>query len=442
MTYGHEMAGIGGYKYIHDCAGATAGRKEITMSMNGIDISNHQAGLNLDAVPCDFVICKATEGTGFVDKYCDGWVQKAISMGKPFGVYHFATGGSSGRQEAEFFYNNIKGYVGKGILILDWEANAVSKGPGYAKEFLDRLKELTGIKGMIYMSNSVVNGYDWSSVVAGDYGLWNAGYYAGYQTMGYNPDAPLIGGTGAWSGAAMYQYTSSGRLSGWNGNLDLNVFYGDKNAWQKYANPDSASGWIKDNVGWWYRNADGSYPKFCWKKLDAWYWFDENGYAVTGWKLINGKWYYFNTDCRMCTGWVKVDGIWYYLSENGDMVDGWRYIGNYWYYLNPRSGEDVPHGGMLTGMIDVEDHTYYCRQKADGHPEGSMVIGWLKLENNWYYCNKDNDCQPIGSIFTNHWITDNGKRYYLKDDGKMACDEMLVISGKEYSFDNSGAVIV
>lgn len=205
------------------------------MSMNGIDISNHQAGLNLDAVPCDFVICKATEGTGFVDKYCDGWVQKAISMGKPFGVYHFATGGTSGRTEAEYFYNNIKGYVGKGILILDWEASAVNKGVAYAKEFLDRLKELTGIKGMIYMSNSVVNGYDWSSVVAGDYGLWNAGYYAGYQTMGYNPDAPLIGGTGAWSGAAMYQYTSSGRLSGWNGNLDLNVFYGDKNAWNAYA---------------------------------------------------------------------------------------------------------------------------------------------------------------------------------------------------------------
>ena len=64
---------------------------------------------------------------------------------------------------------------------------------------------------------------------------WNAGYYAGYQTMGYNPDAPLIGGTGAWDGAAMYQYTSSGRLSGWNGNLDLNVFYGDKNAWNAYA---------------------------------------------------------------------------------------------------------------------------------------------------------------------------------------------------------------
>ena len=67
-----------------------------------------------------------------------------------------------------------------------------------------------------------------------------------------------------------------------------------------------------------------------------------------------------------------------------------------------------------------------------------MVTGWLKLEDSWYYCNKDNDYQPVGSIFKNHWHEENGERYYLKDDGKMACDETLVISGKEYSFDSSG----
>ena len=421
------------------------------MSMNGIDISNHQAGLDLAKVPCDFVICKATEGTTFVDKHCDRFVQKAIALGKPFGVYHFATGGTSGRQEAEFFYNNIKGYVGKGILILDWEAKAVNKGVAYAKEFLDRLKELTGIKGMIYMSNSVVNDYDWSSVVAGDYGLWNAGYYAGYQTMGYNPNAPLIGGTGAWSGAAMYQYTSSGRLSGWNGNLDLNVFYGDKNTWQKYANPGGASGWIKDSVGWWYRNSDGSYPKSCWLKLDAWYWFNDKGYAVTGWKLINGKWYYFNTDCRMCTGWVKVGDYWYYLSQNGDMLTGWQYINGYWYYLRTKTEGENPSGSMVTGKLKDGSHEYYLREKKDGiHPEGSMIIGWRKetvLENKeektiWYWYNKDMNCQPVGSMMSNHWITYQGNRYYLKDDGKMACDETLKIGGTEYIFDKNGVLVV
>ena len=83
------------------------------MSMNGIDISNHQAGLNLAAVPCDFVICKATEGTSFVDKYCDGFIQKALSLGKKIGVYHFATGRTSGRQEAEFFYQKYQRICGQ-----------------------------------------------------------------------------------------------------------------------------------------------------------------------------------------------------------------------------------------------------------------------------------------------------------------------------------------
>lgn len=205
------------------------------MSMNGIDISNHQAGLNIAAVPCDFIILKATEGTTFVDKYCDGFYQKAKSLGKKLGVYHFATGSSSGQAEADFFLKNVQGYVGEAILVLDWEAKAVKKGVGYAKAFLDRVYEKTGVKPLIYMSNSVIREYDWSSVVAADYGLWNAGYYAGYQTMGYNPDAPLIGGVSPWPMAAIYQYTSSGRLPGWNDNLDLNVAYMDCAAWDKYA---------------------------------------------------------------------------------------------------------------------------------------------------------------------------------------------------------------
>ena len=32
------------------------------MSMNGIDISSWQTGIDLSKVPCDFVIIKATEG--------------------------------------------------------------------------------------------------------------------------------------------------------------------------------------------------------------------------------------------------------------------------------------------------------------------------------------------------------------------------------------------
>ena len=50
------------------------------MTFNGIDISNWQRGIDLSKVPCDFVIAKATEGTGYVDKSCDGFIQQALKL--------------------------------------------------------------------------------------------------------------------------------------------------------------------------------------------------------------------------------------------------------------------------------------------------------------------------------------------------------------------------
>ena len=44
-----------------------------------IDISNWQAGIDIgDALKkLDMLIVKATEGTGFTDKQCDGWIKAA-----------------------------------------------------------------------------------------------------------------------------------------------------------------------------------------------------------------------------------------------------------------------------------------------------------------------------------------------------------------------------
>ena len=203
------------------------------MSMNGVDISSYQGGINLSTVPCDFVIVKATEGTSYINPYCNAQAGQTLNLGKKLGLYHFASGGDA-TAEADYFVNNIKGYLGKPLLVLDWEKEAINRGVGWAKQWLDRVQQRTGLKPLIYMSNSVVNGYDWKTVASAGYGLWNAGYYDYGTPMGYNPSAPLIGGTGAWKDAAIYQYTSEGQLAGWNGNLDLDVFYGDGKAWDAY----------------------------------------------------------------------------------------------------------------------------------------------------------------------------------------------------------------
>lgn len=206
------------------------------MTLNGIDISNWQAGINLSAVPADFVIIKATQGTTYVSPEADTQYQGAKSAGRLLGVYHFATGDGA-VEEAKFFLSNVKGYLGEAALFLDWEDAVVTQGVGYAKAFLDYVYQQTGIRPLIYMSKSVTNSYDWSSVSA-NYGLWVA-QYADSNPTGYQDDPWTdTRGYGSWSGPAIFQYASTGHLSGYDGKLDLDKFYGDVKAWQDYTKSD------------------------------------------------------------------------------------------------------------------------------------------------------------------------------------------------------------
>lgn len=204
--------------------------------LKGIDISRWQAGINLSAIgsQVDFVICKATEGVGYTDKNCDGFYQEAKRLGKKLGVYHFARPdlGNSAIDEADYFVKETLGYHKEAILVLDWESGNLGN-VSWAKEWLDRVYSKTGVKPLIYMSASVMNSYDWSSVVAADYGLWVASYGTNNGTAQESVfnKYPLK----HWSFYALWQYTSTGRLDGYNGNLDVNYFNGDTNAWDKYA---------------------------------------------------------------------------------------------------------------------------------------------------------------------------------------------------------------
>lgn len=55
--------------------------------------------------------------------------------------------------------------------------------------------------------------------------------------------------------------------------------------------------WKRNDTGWWYSNADGSYPASCWKQIDGnWYFFNDQGYMATGWVDWNGKRYYCDAE--------------------------------------------------------------------------------------------------------------------------------------------------
>lgn len=166
----------------------------------------------------------------------DTQYQGARSAGRLLGVYHFATGVGA-VEEAKFFLSNVQGYLGEAILVLDWEAGVVTQGVGYAKAFLDYVYQQTGIRPLIYMSKSGTSSYNWSTVSA-NYGLWVA-QYANALPTGYQDDPWTdANGYGSWSGPAIFQYASTGSLSGYDGDLDLDKFYGDTEAWHNFAKSD------------------------------------------------------------------------------------------------------------------------------------------------------------------------------------------------------------
>ena len=85
-------------------------------------------------------------------------------------------------------------------------------------------------------------------------------------------------------------------------------------------NADAASaGWQKNSKGWWYVNADGTYPKNEWKKIDgAWYYFEGNG------AMAVNKWvgnYYLGADGVMATNtWIGK----YYVGADGKWIPDYK----------------------------------------------------------------------------------------------------------------------
>lgn len=75
---------------------------------------------------------------------------------------------------------------------------------------------------------------------------------------------------------------------------------------QMVSQDSNTAGWKQDGKGWWYRNADGTYPANCWQEINGkWYFFDSTGYMATGWIQWNGKYYY----CRPVDGDMLVDTV-------------------------------------------------------------------------------------------------------------------------------------
>ena len=205
--------------------------------LRGIDVSNWQGGIDLAPLPIEFVIAKATEGTNFVDPYCNGTIQQAISLDVPWGFYHFG-GHSTATAEADFFLENCRDYFGKGIPVLDWEQN---QSVGWVNEFVRYVHSKTGVWCWVYANPWRFN----QGGVEPNCGRWVAAYPNVLRpSLDYDTGEPpetdgLI---------CCWQFASDGLVAGYDGNLDVNVFYGDRDAWNAYAKARDAPVKPTENV--------------------------------------------------------------------------------------------------------------------------------------------------------------------------------------------------
>ena len=219
---------------------------------NGIDVSAWQPGDIASKVPADFVIVKATEGTGYVNPQLGAQVAAAKRRGKLVGLYHFASARDTSDAEAAHFLKHARPHLDAGaVAVLDWEPAGLSHYTQWAEDWMRRVDHDTGRVTLVYMNLSVSRLGTWTSFGKA-HPLWVAFYGddGGFNGYADRFDPPPVPG---WR-LAMWQYTQHGRLPGYAGDLDLNVYFGGITAWDKATGTATPNLDPLEEIMSWYKN--------------------------------------------------------------------------------------------------------------------------------------------------------------------------------------------
>ena len=177
--------------------------------------------------------------------------------------------------------------------------------------------------------------------------------YIGNKWYYFDQNGWMITGWQKVSGSWYYMEGNGARVAdGWKW-INNKCYYFDKNGkmavdtWIDGSYVDASGVWIKD------------------KKQEP-----EN-VTKTGWVQYSGHWMYYNTDgSYVKSNWKSVNSIWYYFDQNGWMVTGWMTLSSGKYYLNPTKNSDGVEGAMLKGYKQIDGKWYYLRSGES--PEGSL----------------------------------------------------------------------
>ena len=209
--------------------------------MIGIDVSRFQEEIDWKRVATDrvsFAFVQASRGSGddctVRPRRCgaDGWYafnyENARAVGIPVGAYHraFVNGDSlyearqDAREEAAVFLQRVGRLRRKDLLpVLDLEPPYDGLTPrqlrGWTRVWLDRVRRELGVRPMIYTSQ-----YGWRPT--GDTRMFAQ---AGHRLWVANWEVPsplMPARNWAGQGWSVWQFTSTGRVRGIRGPVDLN----------------------------------------------------------------------------------------------------------------------------------------------------------------------------------------------------------------------------
>ncbi len=188
----------------------------------GIDVSEWQGEIDFARVKeagIEVVYIRAGQGFSYEDAQFERNYEQARRYGFKIGVYHYMTARSveAARTQAQFFVSLISGKQIDCRLAMDFESfGSLSRSQinEIALAYMEEVKRLSGKEVVVY-SNTYDATYVFNSEVARE-PLWVAQY--GVSEPQDN---------GNWENWVGYQYSSTGRVSGINGNVDLDEFTED-----------------------------------------------------------------------------------------------------------------------------------------------------------------------------------------------------------------------
>jgi lysozyme len=177
--------------------------------------------------PVSFVYIKSTEGISIRNKFYPGDYTQARKHGIRTGAYHFWSVRTSGASQADFFLKNTRFNHGDLPPVLDIEpSESQIKQMGGAENmfrhiriWLNMVEKRVGVKPILYVNQMFVNNYLVNQTdLKRDYCIWIARYSE------YKPDIRLT----------YWQLCPDGKVTGIQGDVDINVFNGYKSQFETY----------------------------------------------------------------------------------------------------------------------------------------------------------------------------------------------------------------